>query len=560
MPLEVTNHPRSELVDFEMFGGAAGAYAFIGSVLEASTEYSMIATDPQGMIVLWNEGARRSYGYEPGEIIGRHKSVLHAAGDVRTGVPDAMMAHASAHGKWEGTVERARKDGTTFTARVVMTMRHGADGQPIGFLLMSSDITDELRRQEELAGSARLVEAKAEQLAISLKYKSEFFANMSHELRTPLSSMLILSQLLETAAEIPTSERVRYASAIHSAGASLLRVLNGVLDLAQVESGIDVHVTEWLLCDVRDALQREANQIADHHGVSFAIEMADDLPSSIATDPRLLRQVFSNLLANAFKFTADGAVNVHVGCAGSASTEALSGAGAVVAFSVSDTGIGMTADTQRRIFDDFVQGDGSTSRSFGGAGLGLSIAKKVVALLGGEIVVASTPGLGSIFTVYLPAGNVAAEGRPAGVPCEPQDTPAPPPVGLGAGLTALVVDDDAVNVFALTAVLERASFAVVSAESGQAGIAILERASDIDVALVDIMMPVLDGYATIAAMHELPFRRDLPILAVTAKMGVDEPARCINAGASAYISKPIDTDNLLHVLRDVLPARPLVTH
>jgi PAS domain S-box-containing protein len=138
-----------ELLDSEMFGGAAGAYAFIGSVLEASTEYSIIATDLQGVILLWNEGARRLYGYARGEIIGKHKSVLHTENDRRGGLPGAMMDQASKRGKWEGVVERVRKDGTSFTARVVMTLRCDDDGKPIGFLVMSSDVTDELRLAAE---------------------------------------------------------------------------------------------------------------------------------------------------------------------------------------------------------------------------------------------------------------------------------------------------------------------------------------------------------------------------------------------------------------------------
>lgn len=149
MQVDSETETNVNLIDSGMLGGAAEAYAFIGSVLQASTEYSMIATDLQGEILLWNEGARRLYGYESGEIIGRHKSLLHTETDVLGGVPAAMMDQASKHGKWEGTVERVRKDRTSFTARVVMTLRCGDDGEPIGFLLMSSDVTEELRLAAE---------------------------------------------------------------------------------------------------------------------------------------------------------------------------------------------------------------------------------------------------------------------------------------------------------------------------------------------------------------------------------------------------------------------------
>jgi PAS domain S-box-containing protein len=396
MQFDARARRRRELIDFETFGGAEGAYAFIGSVLEASTEYSIIATDPQGVIVLWNEGARRLYGYESAEIVGRAKPVLHAERDVRAGLPEAMMAHASEHGKWEGTVERVRKDGTSFTARVVLTRRHGAGGQPVGFLLMSSDITTELEKQDELESSRRLLEARAQQLATSLKYKSEFFSNMSHELRTPLNSLLLLADVLHSNPELNlTAKQVEYAGVIQSSGTDLLRLLNGILELARIESGtVTPQVTETPLAEIRAALLQEFGEVADQKGVSFAIELADGIPSSIATDRRLLLEVFSNLLANAFKFTKRGAVNVHVSCADGewgAGHDTLSRAGTVVAFAVSDTGIGMSAEVQSRIFEDFVQGDGSTARHYGGTGLGLSIGSKLIGLLGGEITVASAP-------------------------------------------------------------------------------------------------------------------------------------------------------------------------
>ncbi len=228
-------HLSGRLHDAELISSVAGAHAFIGNVLEASTEYSIIAIDSQGVIVLWNEGARRLYGYDSGEIVGRHKAVLHVERDARSGMPQAMMDHASEHGKWEGIVDRVRKDGTGFTARVVMTRRCTEDGQPIGFLLMSSDITDELRKLHELEEAKRMVDAKAAQLETALRYKTEFFSNMSHELRTPLNSMLILAGILsENSGGTLTAEEVGYARAIHASGSDLLGLLKGILDLAQV--------------------------------------------------------------------------------------------------------------------------------------------------------------------------------------------------------------------------------------------------------------------------------------------------------------------------------------
>ena len=429
-----------------------------------------------------------------------------------------------------------------------------------------------IQKVDELELSKRLVETKAEQLALSLKYKSEFLANMSHELRTPLNSLLILAGVLQ---ENPdrnlTAKQVQYANVIQASGTDLLGLLNDILDLAMVDSGtVTPEISEQALGEIPDALQREFGHIADERRLSFAIELADGLPSHIDTDPARLRQVLHNLLDNAFKFTEHGEVSVHVGRAHrgwSATNDTLTRAEAVIAFSITDTGIGMTAEVQQRIFDPFIQGDGTTARKYAGTGLGLSVSRDLVALLGGEITLTSTPNHGSSFTVYLPTTphpnttprSLANPDVPIPQPSSrpPLDAPAPqpsPPRPAGIAIKALVVDDDARNIFALTALLKRAHFTVVSAESGQAGISILEHTPDIDIALVDIMMPVMDGYTTIRGMRNLPSRGDLPILAVTAKVGGSEAERCMAAGASAYIPKPIHTANLLHVIDQWLPA------
>ena len=264
-----------------------------------------------------------------------------------------------------------------------------------------------IQKLDELELSKRLVEAKAEQLALSLKYKSEFLANMSHELRTPLNSVLILASVLQ---ENPdrnlTAKQVQYASVIQASGTDLLGLLNDILDLAMVDAGtVTPEFSEQALVEIQDALHREFDHIAGERRVSFAIELADGLPSHIATDPARLRQLLHNLLDNAFKFTVHGEVSVHVRPAlrgWSATNDTLTRADAVIAFSITDTGIGMTAKVQQRIFDRFVQGDGTTARKYAGTGLGLSVSHELVGLLGGEITLISTPDQGSTFTVYLP--------------------------------------------------------------------------------------------------------------------------------------------------------------
>jgi signal transduction histidine kinase/HAMP domain-containing protein/ActR/RegA family two-component response regulator len=415
------------------------------------------------------------------------------------------------------------------------------------------------RKNQEVELAKRLVEEKAEQLAVSSKYKSEFFSNMSHELRTPLNSLLILAGELEDNTEQNlTAGQVEYANVIRSSGNDLLRLLDDILDLAKVESGtVTLQIAELTLVELQDAIGRDFGPVAAQQGLSFTVELAPGLPPTVATDAGRLRQVLKNLLSNAFKFTEQGYVSMRVALADggwSGENGRLERAAAVIAFSISDSGIGVTAEKQQLIFEAFAQGDGTTARQYGGTGLGLSISRELVRLLGGEITLASTLGEGSNFTVYLPW---AQTGEPEAV----QALAEHPADGGLAGRKILLVDDDFRNIFALTALLRRVDLEVVSAESGEQGVALLKDAADVDLVLVDIMMPGMDGYATMRAMRKLPSGGPRPLVAFTAKVDAGERRRCLDAGASAYITKPVDTSELLAVLHEWLPAvtpdRPL---
>jgi signal transduction histidine kinase/HAMP domain-containing protein/ActR/RegA family two-component response regulator len=429
----------------------------------------------------------------------------------------------------------------------------------------------------EVQSAKRLVEEKAEQLAVSSAFKSEFFSNMSHELRTPLNSLLILAgELKENATQNLTEAQVQYAGIIQSSGTDLLRLLNDVLDLAKVESGtVTLDFSELPLVDVREALEWEFRQVADRQGVSFTVELDPGAPPIIATDPGRLRQVLKNLLTNAFKFTEHGAVTLRIGRPGGdwrPADDHLRDAGPVIAFSISDTGIGIAPGLQQLIFEAFAQADGTAARQYGGTGLGLSISRELVALLGGEIRLDSTLGAGSTFTVYLPAAprgyqSPTATTTPSAVPAiasaafatngvleHPESPGDEPPDAQLAGKKILVVDDDIRNIFAVTVLLERGDVEVLSAESGEEAIAVLEETRDIDLVLMDIMMPVMDGYATIRGIRKLPWGEQLAIVALTAKTGAAERERCLDAGATGYISKPVENGGeFLQSLTQFLP-------
>jgi CheY-like chemotaxis protein len=293
--------------------------------------------------------------------------------------------------------------------------------------------------------------------------------------------------------------------------------------------------------------------------LGYSIDIVPGCPETLVTDPQRLRQILKNLIANAFKFTKSGHVKLQIGRADSGwSTKAKSllSASSVVALTVSDTGIGISSEQQQRIFEAFEQADGTTARLYGGTGLGLSISRELVGLLGGEITVASTPNEGSTFTVFLPSDAYSDQVDDARVmPLRPNasrqlDLDTSPFEGLGV----LVVDDDFRNIFAMTALLERGRADVTVAENGPDAIAALERYPDIDLVLMDIMMPGMDGYATIRAIREVERFHALPIVAVTGKVVAGERQRCLDAGANDYVPKPVDTVELMTAIGPWLPA------
>jgi signal transduction histidine kinase/ActR/RegA family two-component response regulator/HAMP domain-containing protein len=447
-------------------------------------------------------------------------------------------------------------------------------------LLAEQNIEAEQKNQE-VEQSKRLLEEKAGQLALSSKYKTEFIANMSHELRTPLNSLLVLAQQLEdNPDDNMTATQVNYASVIRSSGNDLLNLLNHILEQAKVESGtVVIDWTELSVGDLRTDLLREFGHVAEANGVAFTIDVTANVPEAIITDSRRLHQILNNLLGNAFKFTEQGQVRVVVTIADDGwnpQAVSLAGASSVLAIAVGDTGIGIAEEHQARIFEAFIQGDGTTARNYAGTGLGLSISRELAALLGGEITVASSPAEGSTFTLYLPLGKrptMTLLSLPAFLPAAdwPGSTVAAgdpvierhvpkPDIGRSdpandpiVGAKILVVDDDARNVFAMKAFLERVHADVTTAESGADAIAALELAHDIDIVLMDIMMPGMDGYAAIRGIRALDHCRSLPIIAVTGKAVAGEHKRCIEAGANDCVLKPVDTVELLAVMRPWLP-------
>jgi signal transduction histidine kinase/HAMP domain-containing protein/CheY-like chemotaxis protein len=428
----------------------------------------------------------------------------------------------------------------------------------------------------EIDAARRGVEEKAQQLAVASQYKTEFMANMSHELRTPLNSLLLLSRLLADNADRNLSERqIEFARTIHAAGSDLLRLIDDILDLTKIEAGrVDVDATSVDLAEAFGGLEQAFGPQAEDKGLTFTVVAAPEAPAAITTDPQRLHQVLRNLLANAVKFTDTGGVTLRVSLAPPGrvyGVPALDGAGQVVAFSVTDTGIGIPAGKLEMIFEAFQQADGTTSRKYGGTGLGLSISKELARMLGGRIDVTSQVGEGSVFTLLLPDETPAVTAASARVaPRTPPAGPAPPePAGPAvlrsapggaagvqaspelAGACVLIVDDDVRNVFALTSALELHGLTVLYADNGEEGIRLVTEHPEIDMVLMDTMMPDLDGNETTRRIRALPRGRgELPVVFLTAKAMPGDREQSLAAGATAYVTKPVDLDALLRLMAE----------
>ena len=411
-------------------------------------------------------------------------------------------------------------------------------------------------KNREIEDARRNLQEKAEQLALSSRYKSEFLANMSHELRTPLNSMLLLAKLLiDDPAENLTEQQVEFARTIHASGNDLLDLINDILDLSKIEAGrMEIEYARVSIEELVGFARQSFGPVAEQKGLTLEFEVAPSAPSVIVSDERRVQQVLKNLLSNAVKFTAEGSVclRIHpVRCGGDGDGPARD----CVAFEVSDTGIGVSEDKLRSIFEAFQQADGSTSRRFGGTGLGLSISREIARLLGGRIEVSSEPDVGSTFTLLVPispAGSGAVIDGGDAVPSRSRHRSSGPDGQSGDrldGRKLLLADDDVRNALALREALERMGAEVVLAEDGRTALELLHEHQDIDVVLMDIMMPELDGLEATRRIRQSEGRSEVPVIMLTAKAMPEDRAQSLEAGATDFVTKPVDTERLCRRIR-----------
>ena len=390
----------------------------------------------------------------------------------------------------------------------------------------------------------------AQELEASNRYKSEFLANVSHELRTPLNSILLLSKMLADCGDGNLSEEgCRQARIIHAAGSDLKALIDNILDLSRIEARQMTLVPETIYLSklLDDILELLKPQFDEKH-LALELEVGEGVPESIISDSEKLRQILVNFLSNAVKFTREGGVTVRL----------LRGINYPVAISVTDTGIGIPVEKRELIFEAFKQADGSTSRRFGGTGLGLTISRELATLIGGRIEVESEAGKGSTFTLLLPAEippQVAARYEAGAAASKGDRQEQHLPVADYRGARVLLVDDDMRNLLALTPLLEQWKLDVMAAGDGIEALETLQAAGAFDLVILDIMMPDMDGYELTRRLRKDPRFAALPVITLTARAGREEQQASLEAGADAFLSKPVEPAELKEMLDKFLAGR-----
>ena len=509
---------------------AQDALTQLASIVETSAD-AIIGQTLHGTVVSWNAAAQRMFGYSLGEIQGRPITVLappDRAGEVQAILDRIRRGEEIEHFE---TV-RLRKDGEPVPVSISISVTRDSDGRMSGFSTIARDVREEVATREAL----RQARDAAERLA---QTRSAFLANMSHEIRTPLNAVLGLTELLLDT-EL-TSEQRHSLSLVQLAGETLLTLLNDILDLSKIEAEqvrleaipfAPAHLVETTiaLLAVR-ARQKRIEVLAD---------VSADVPHMVLGDPTRLRQVLTNLIGNAIKFTESGEIIVSV--RGTNMPEGRT----LVRFAVKDTGIGIAADKLETIFEEFGQADESTTRKYGGTGLGLAIARRLVRLMDGDLTVTSAVGEGTEFAFSVPLAVDAGALR----------APAPLPNQALAGRRVLVVDDSATNRRIVREMLSAAGLHVGEAADGEAGLEALQTAqrsgTPYDLAILDAQMPRLDGFALCAAIRAVPTIAETRLLMLTSSGARGDGQRCRDLGINGYLAKPASRTDLLDAVSVLL--------
>ncbi len=522
----------------------------VRSALDTIAE-SLLVLDKRGNIVLANAAFTDLVGEPVEQLMGRNADQFDwksSSSDGHESLQEMPWAKAFRTANTTRGEMISLEDGAglsrTFMVNCSPVM--GPKGVPGGVLVSMDDVT--LLEEKEIQLRESMQAAEAANLA-----KSSFLSNMSHEIRTPMTSILGFTEVLKRGYETSGEERLKHLNTISRSGNHLLELINDVLDLSKVESGVmDLEVLPTDVAEIVSDVKQVLNVKAEEKNIGLNIEIDGNLPETIQCDPSRLRQIVTNLVGNAIKFTTEGAVTIRLSCDSDVSKSVPTDPFSIA---VSDTGIGMTPEQQATIFTAFTQADASITRRFGGTGLGLSISRKLAEAMGGEVTVSSTAGEGSTFLVTLPVGDISQVRWLTPTEVESRlET-----VALQSNQTwdfehqqILVVDDGPENRELLKLVLSEYGLKVDVCENGLEGVN-AENVGNYDVVLMDINMPVMDGYQAVAKMRENGRTRPVVALTANAMKGVEE--QILAAGFSHYQTKPIDLDKLGRLLAELMDGR-----
>jgi PAS domain S-box-containing protein len=516
-------------------------------LVEGVTDYAIFMLDPNGYVLTWNSGAERIKGYGAREIIGQHFSKFYPEDAVESGWPEHELVVAAETGRFIDEGWRIRKDGSRFWANVTITALRDEAGRLRGFAKLTRDLSERKRaealelsglRREEMLEAERSARMEAQRTA---RMKDEFLATLSHELRTPLNAILGWTQILRHKGTVAPDELQRALEVIDRNARAQVQLIDDLLDLSRIISGrIRLDVQQISVVESLRAAVDSVEPAAINKGIQLEAVM-DPCVGKVSGDANRLQQVFWNLLSNAIKFTPKGG-KVQV---------ALQRVNSHLEVSVSDTGAGIPASFLPHVFERFTQKDSSSSRQYGGLGLGLAITKQLVELHGGTVEASSAgEGHGSTFVVNLPSIVLQSEPSPASNRAHPtqatSDVDAPLPDLRG--VRVLIVDDEPDALELIRRVLQEQGAVPATAASGQDALKALEESTP-DVIVSDIGMPLMDGFEFMRRVRERePRHTRIPALALTAFARTDDRKRAVLSGFQSYLAKPFDLAELVIVV------------
>lgn len=507
---------------------------FLNDILESSTAYSIIAEDLEGNILAWNEGARINYGYTAEEMIGKQNTrILHAPEDIESGRLQAVLDAALRTGKEEGVLESVRKNGERFPASLALTLRKDKQGKPIGYVLISKDISEQ-RREAGLRSKNVKLEEQNLLLQEATLIKSEFLANMSHELRTPLNAIIGFTELMYLEKVGPISpDHKEYLGDILTSSRHLLQLINDILDLAKVESGkmefhpekIDFDKVIGEVCDILRTL------IAKNK-ISLTIKV-DPKVKTATLDPAKFKQVLYNYISNAIKFTKEGGtVEVRIVPEGPKNFR----------LEVKDNGIGISKKDIPRLFSEFQQLNATTSKKYQGTGLGLALTLRIVEAQDGQVGVNSTLGKGSAFFAVLPLRpHKLTQKKAIELPAKQVDLEA-----IKQEMPRiLIIEDDPEENALISKTLTTAGYDIKTAFTGANAIELC-RTLPFDAITLDLLLPDMNGWDILRAIRNAGSNQETPAIVVTV---VPHKAASFGCRIQNFLIKPIQPEELMAALK-----------